>query len=870
MRDVMHVDPSSLELVRTGVLVFAVAAGMALVGTAQSIPSRFPAPVIEGSEYAEPELADLDRDGLLDLVSGDRIQLGTPEGGFSTPIPLPNHSGHYYVVALADFNCDSDLDLAAMGDPGVDLLLGDGTGHFRLPVTLLPQVWGGSILAADFDLDGNTDLAVGDYSSYGLWILLGDGLGGFGSPSLLADGNVCGIGTGFFDADALPDLAVASGSSVLVHMGTGGGRFGDPQMIPFSASTVALAVADIDGDLHDDVISSGYGLRVHYGVGNGTFNSSSVLQPAPTGPLRVTDLNRDGRSDIVCTLPYPWAWNTLAVLLAFEVSGFEPPELYFVNTFPWGITVGDVDHDGEIDVLCSEHQAGITIIRGAGDGRLVAPGTIWLGAHPAQGVAAADFNGDGHADFVATNSGHLCHLLLGDGQGRFSGSLPLPIGSTSLLSVDLDADGDVDVLGSNWYWDIGSRIELALADGVGGFRSGGVLAFPEFIGPLQVLDLDEDGGIDLACSRRFYGIQFLRGDGTGAFTPAGSIASSETESLLAVGDVNGDRHQDLVTVESPDYFDAWVNVRTWMGPGNYSPPVVYSLSLLPSMSGGFPVELWDADSDHDLDLVVGGLGIILLRNRGDGTFSAQEELLKDVPVSSMVIENINAAPGLDLVAGLEHGRFVVLSSLDAGAMAPEFYSCFGGSVGMACADFDGGGWQDIVSAVGGENVMHDPGFVSVSLNQSHFLPPPTAYCTAKPNSIGCIPQITSSGEPSVSASSGFSVRAENVISHTDGVLLYSIAGQAAVPFHGGMMCLRNPVQRTIGVPSGGNPPPRDCSGIYALDFNAFAGGALGGAPIAAIQQAGTVVDCQWWGRDPGFGWPDNVSLSNALEFGMRP
>ena len=117
------------------------------------------------------------------------------------------------------------------------------------------------------------------------------------------------------------------------------------------------------------------------------------------------------------------------------------------------------------------------------------------------------------------------------------------------------------------------------------------------------------------------------------------------------------------------------------------------------------------------------------------------------------------------------------------------------------------------------------------------------------------------------ATSGFTVKSVNMRNQKSGLLFYGVNGRAATPFQGGTLCVKSQIKRTAGINSGGAPlPVNDCSGVYSIDMNTFAHSAGTPAPLPALIVPGTVVDCQFWGRDPGFAAPNNTQLSDGLEY----
>jgi hypothetical protein len=168
----------------------------------------------------------------------------------------------------------------------------------------------------------------------------------------------------------------------------------------------------------------------------------------------------------------------------------------------------------------------------------------------------------------------------------------------------------------------------------------------------------------------------------------------------------------------------------------------------------------------------------------------------------------------------------------------------------------------VISGSEGQSNGDQAFLTQLSLEES-----PQGYCSAKINSLGCLPALTFTGLPRATLNSGFNVSVSNVRDHKAGMFLYSVSGAAALPFQGGTLCVQAPIKRTTQITSGGTT---GCSGVYTIDFNLFAHGVLGGTPSPALLIVGTSVYCQAWGRDQGFAPPNNTALSSALSYVVLP
>jgi len=315
---------------------------------------------------------DCTGDGLPDIVAGNNLYKnpGRPKGSWKREV-VPGGFGQF--ACMVDVNGDAAVDLIGTAGRDIDsngtilLSVNDGAGRFStgVPIAVLP----GDFLQGVAVLENGSPVGV----------LFSWHHPGHGIRYIRPAGSI----------DALWEVVTVSERS----------------------QDEALSVADLDGDGDEDFVTGTWWFENR---GNG-FSRHTIHE---TGALpdrnRVADINGDGQLDVVVgyeaiSVPGLLAWYTPVD----SCRGRWRQQVIDTIVGPMSVDVGDMDGDGDIDVVAGEHNlerpataTAFVFENKDGMGVTWRRHVVYRGDEHHDGMRIVDIDNDGDKDIVSIGLSH--------------------------------------------------------------------------------------------------------------------------------------------------------------------------------------------------------------------------------------------------------------------------------------------------------------------------------------------------------------------------------------------------------------------------------------------------------------------------------
>ncbi|MFC1336271.1 MAG: DUF4347 domain-containing protein, partial [gamma proteobacterium symbiont of Clathrolucina costata] len=321
--------------------------------------------------------------------------------------------------------------------------------------------------------------------------------------------------------------------------------------------------------------------------------------------------------------------------------------------------------------------------------------TITSAANGAASVTTVDMDGDGDLDVVsASQNDNKIAWYENDGSQNFTAQTisTSASGAFAVTTADVDGDGDMDVLSASITDD---KIAWYENDGNENFTAHTITLSADIAASVAAADVDDDGDIDvLSASVGDDRVVWYENDGNENFTTRTITSSAVGASFVTTVDLDEDGDLDVLSTSTFDNRVAWYEND---GNENFTTHTVTT-----SATEARQVIAADVDGDGDLDLLSASRSsdkLAWYENDGFENFTLHTITAAAGPVSAVAAADIDGDGDLDVISASYTDDNVVWFENDGSEnfTANTIASVTGEAFSVAVADMDGDGDVDVLA-----------------------------------------------------------------------------------------------------------------------------------------------------------------------------